>query len=79
MDVLNPSAVPVIWYCKQHVGSLHCVAEVYGISTDRQSGAHIPVSCTEKLISSTIKHMVDQITDIAPSDSEITETVPPFL
>ena len=36
--------------------------EVDGISTDTQSGdvVHAPVSRTEKLVSSTIKHMVDQ-------------------
>ena len=70
VEVLNPSAAPVTLYGKQHVGSLHCVAEVDGISTDTQSGdvVHAPVSRTEKLVSSTIKHMVDQITDIVPSD-----------
>ena len=31
-------------------------------------GVHTPVSRTEKLVSSSIKHMVDRITDIAPSD-----------
>ena len=49
VEVLNPSAAPVTLYGKQHVGSLHCVAEVDGISTDTQSGdvVHAPVSRTE--------------------------------
>ena len=70
VEVLNPSAAPVALYSKQHVGSLHCVAEVDGISADTESGdvVHAPISRTEKLVSSTIKHMVDQIAVIAPSD-----------
>ena len=70
VEVLNPSAAPVTLYSKQHVGSLHCVAEVDGISADTESGdvVHAPISRTEKLVSSTVKHMVDQIADIAPSD-----------
>ena len=75
MEVLNPSAAPVTLYSKQHVGSLHCVAEVDGIiSADTESGdvVYAPISHTEKLVSSTIKHMVDQITELQtlffPSD-----------
>ena len=67
MEVLNPSAASVTLYDKQHIDNLHCVAEVDGISTDTQSGdvVYAPVSRTENLVSST---MVDQITDIVPSD-----------
>ena len=48
VEVLNPSAAPVTLYGKQHVGSLHCVAEVDGISTDTESGdvLYAPVSRT---------------------------------
>ena len=46
MVVLNPSAGPVTLYSKQHVGRLHCVAEVDGISADTESGdvVHAPIS-----------------------------------
>ena len=76
MEVLNPITAPVTLYSKQHVGSLHCVAEVDGISADTESGdvVHAPISHTEKLVSSTIKHMVDQITDMAPSDRRKLQT-----
>ena len=37
---------------------------------------HAPISHTEKLVSSTIKHMVDQITDIAPSDGRKLQVFP---
>ena len=42
VEVLNPSAASVTLYGKQHVGSLHCVAEIDGISTDTQSGDVVP-------------------------------------